>query len=98
MTKLEIIKYNSVAWTATRLTPQEMVKLQPELPGSLSSVSKGTLTRQKPTIFMMPVGFILHQNENIILSFLGPSTSPPSFLFMFSENYEMAIFHVITAY
>ena len=51
MTKLEIIKYNSVAWTATRLTPQEMVKLQPELPGSLSSVSKGTLTRQKPTIF-----------------------------------------------
>ena len=52
-----------------------MVKLQPELPGSLSSVSKGTLTRQKPTIFMMPVGFILHQNENISLSFLGPSPS-----------------------
>ena len=50
-TKLEIIKYNSVAWTATRLTPQEMVKLQPELPGSPSSVSKGPLDGRKPTIF-----------------------------------------------
>ena len=95
MIKLEIIKYNSVAAT-THLTPQEMVKLQPELPDSPSSVSKGTLTGQKPTISSAACWFYTKMKISFCHALV--LQNPPLFLFMFSENCEMAIFHVITAY